>query len=135
MALPTNPALVVIMPFLDPTPILPYACWLGQRLALGRAKEFAHTTKVLAPIALASTFFETINALWTLHPSSSNSFCLDSLMNFQPDAYLEPSFDCFRSTFMRLSHLSTRSPLSMVFVHFQDFFDLEDLAHGFIQLH
>ncbi len=63
VALPTNPALVVIMPFLDPTPILPYACWLGQRLALGRAKEFAHTTKVLAPIALASTFFETIDAL------------------------------------------------------------------------
>jgi hypothetical protein len=31
--------------------------------------------------------------------------------------------------------LSTRSPLSMVFVHFQDFFDLEDLANGFIQLH
>jgi len=54
---------MVIVPFLDPTPILPHACWLGQRLALGRAKEFAHTTKVLADIALASTFFETINAL------------------------------------------------------------------------
>lgn len=135
MALPTNWALVVIVFFLNPTPILPHACRLKQSLALGCAKELAHTTKVLAPIALASTFFETINALWTLHPSSSNSLCSDSLINFQPNEYLEPSFDFFRSTFMRLSHLSTRSHLSMViFVHFQDFFDLEDLANGF-QLH
>jgi hypothetical protein len=56
-------------------------------------------------------------------------------MNFQLDAYLEPSFDFFRSAFMRLSHLSTRSPLGMVSEHFHDFFDLKDLANGFIQLH
>jgi hypothetical protein len=31
--------------------------------------------------------------------------------------------------------LSTRSPLGMVFEHFQDFFNLEDLANGFIQFH
>jgi len=67
VALPTNRALVLIVPFLDPIPIVPYACWLRQSLALGRAKEFAHITKVLAPIALASTFFETINTLCTLH--------------------------------------------------------------------
>jgi hypothetical protein len=55
-------------------------------------------------------------------------------MNFQLDAYLEPSFDFFRLAFMHLSHLSSRSLLGMVFEHFQDFFDLEDLANGFIQL-
>jgi len=56
-------------------------------------------------------------------------------MNFELDAYLEPSFDFFKSAFMRLSHLSTMSTLGMVFEHFQDFFDLEDLVNGFIQLH
>jgi hypothetical protein len=56
-------------------------------------------------------------------------------MNFQLDAYLEPSFDFFRLAFMHSSHLSSRSLLGMVFEHFQDFFDLEDLANGFIQLH
>jgi len=63
VALRTNQALVVIVPFLDPTPILPHPCRLGQSLALGCAKELTHTTKVLAPVALSSTFFETINAL------------------------------------------------------------------------
>jgi hypothetical protein len=61
VALFTYRALVVIVPFLDPTPIFPHACQLMQSLALGHAKEFAHTTKVLAPIALVSTFSETIN--------------------------------------------------------------------------
>jgi len=56
VALPIDQAVVVTMPSLDPTPILPHACQLEQSLALGCAKEFAHTTKVLAPIALASTF-------------------------------------------------------------------------------
>ncbi len=56
-------AFMVTVPFLDPTLILPHARQLEQSLALGRAKEFAHTTKVLAPIALASTFFEIVNAL------------------------------------------------------------------------
>jgi hypothetical protein len=59
---------MVIVLSLDPTPILPHACQLEKSLALGHAKEFAHTTKVLAPIALVSTFYEIINALWTLHP-------------------------------------------------------------------
>ncbi len=44
---------MVIVPFLDPTPILPHPCRLGQSLALGCAKELTHTTKVLDPIALA----------------------------------------------------------------------------------
>jgi hypothetical protein len=63
VALPIDRALVVTVSSLDPTPILPHACQLEQSLALGRAKEFAHTTKVLAPIALVSIFFKTINAL------------------------------------------------------------------------
>ncbi len=56
VALPIDHALVVTVPSLDPTPILPHACQLEQSLALGCVTEFTHTTKVLAPIALASTF-------------------------------------------------------------------------------
>jgi len=63
VALPTNWAHVVIVPSLDPTPIFPHACQLEQSLTLGHAKEFTHITKVLTPIALASTFSETINVL------------------------------------------------------------------------
>ncbi len=63
VALPTYQAPVVIMLSLDPTPILPHACQFKKSLALGHAKEFTHITKVLAPIALVSTFYETINAL------------------------------------------------------------------------
>ncbi len=63
VALPTNRAPIVTVPSLDPTPVLPHACHLGQSLALGHVKEFAHTTKVLAPIALGSTFSKIVNAL------------------------------------------------------------------------
>ncbi len=43
--------------------------------------------------------------------------------------------DSFRLAFLRMSHLLANGWSSMVFEHFQDSFNLEDLANGFIQLH
>jgi hypothetical protein len=56
-------------------------------------------------------------------------------MDFQPDGELELSLDSFKSTFMHMSHLSTRGPFGMVFEHLQDAFDPKNSINDFIQLH
>jgi hypothetical protein len=48
---------------------------------------------------------------------------------------VELSMDSFRLAFLRMSHLLANGWSSTVFEHFQDSFNLEDLANGFIQLH
>jgi len=55
--------------------------------------------------------------LLALHSLNTNSFYLDSLLNFQPNLDLEFSMDSFRSTFLGMSHLLVDGPSNMVFEH------------------
>ncbi len=111
--LPMNQAPMATMPSLDHTPIVPPIWQLGQSLDPGLIREFACFTKVLAHLALALAFFETISALRVLHPSNSYSLCLDSLMNFQLDVNLELFSSSFKLAFLCLSHLLAGSPSSI----------------------
>ncbi len=94
-----------------------------------------HATKALAFFASVPSSLKTIYALQALHLSNSNSPCLNTLMDFQLNIDVELSMHSFRSTFLGMSHLLTCSLLSMVFEHFRNCFDLEDLVTSFIQHH
>jgi len=122
----------VTLPSLDPMPIFPPIHQLGQSLALGHAREFACVAKAITPLAPTPTFFEIISTLQTLHPSSLDFPCLDSLVNFQSNVDLELPLHSFRLAFMCLSHLLAGGPLNMVFKHLQDFFNIVDSTSGFI---
>jgi hypothetical protein len=116
-------------------PIAPLPCWLGWSLTLEHAREFVHATKALAFFASIPSSLKTIYALQALHISNLDSPCLDSLMDFQLNIDVELPMHSFKSTFLGMSHLLTCSLLSMVFEHFQNCLDLEDLVTNFIQHH
>jgi len=65
--------------------------------------------------------------------SSYNLFLsyLDSLMEFQLEAQLDFSLDMFKSAFIHLVRLLVGGPLTMVFEHLWDIFDLEDSTNNF----
>jgi hypothetical protein len=111
---------------------VPLPCWLGWNLALGHVREFICAVKAFALLTLVPTSSKTVYALQALHPSNSNFPYLDFLMDFHPNIDVELSMDSFRSVFLLISHLSIFSPLSIVFKHFQDFFDRNDSTSGFI---
>ncbi len=56
---------------------------------------------------------------------------LKALMDFQLHIDLKLSLDSFRSTFMCLFHFSIKGPLSMVFAHFQRFFQSKGFNEWF----
>ncbi len=116
-------------------PIAPFLCWLRWSLTLEHAREFVHVTKALAFFASVPSSLKTIYALKALHISNLDSPFLDSLMDFQLNIDVELSMNSFRPTFLGMSHLLTCSLLSMVFEHFQNCLDLEDLVTNFIQHH
>jgi hypothetical protein len=94
-----------------------YVCPSPYSLAWAELSPWACFTRALAHLALALALAssEIINVLQALHPSSSYSPCLDSLMNFELDVDLELFFYSFKLAFLHLSHLLARGPSSMVF--------------------
>lgn len=122
----------LILPNFDSTPVGPLMCRLGRSFALGHIGKFACVTRVLAPFALILSSSKIISVLLALYPLDTNSPCLDSLWDFQPNSNLELSVDFFRSTFLHMFHLSSSGLYGMVFEHLQDYFDLKDLVNGVI---
>jgi len=108
--------------------------WLGWSLTLGHTKEFACVVKVLILLALVLASLETINVLLALHSSNTNFPCLSSLLDFQLESNFELFLDSFKLTFLCMFHLSIGGPFGIIFEHFQDFFYLENLISGFIQV-
>jgi len=91
--------------------------WLGQSLTLGHITEFACIAKTFASFALTLSFLKTISALLGLHLLDINFPYLDFLLNFQLDSNLKFFVDFFKLAFMRMSHLLTNDPSSMLFEH------------------
>jgi len=69
--------------------------------------------------------------LQTLHPLDLDFHCLDFLTNFQPNIDVELSMDYFKLTFLHVLFFCKWSIMHDLQT-FRDFFDLEDLASGFI---
>lgn len=90
---------------------------------------------VFAPLASTLSSSKIVNMLLVLHPPNIDSPYLDSLLNFQPNSNLKLFVDSFKSTFLRMFHLSDGGPFGMVLKHLQNYFDPKDSTSGFIPLH
>jgi len=61
--------------------------------------------RALALLVTALVSLKTVNGLLTLHPLNTNSPNSDFFLDFQLDSNLKLFIDCFKSTFLCMSHL------------------------------
>jgi hypothetical protein len=119
------------MPFLqhDPPAHKRFLC----SLVIGCVREYSRATRTLAPFSLAPTPSDITLAFTALHPKSNRYFPF-FLEEYEPNQNFKFSFNSFKLAFQHMPHLLASGHYGMVFEHLQDFFNLEDLASGFLQL-
>ncbi len=99
-------------------------------LILGHTWEHSRIICTLAPFSPTPTSFNTTSILTTLHPNSYGYFLL-ILNHYEPDQNFKLSSKSFKLAFQRMPHLLVSGLSRMVFKHFLDCFNPEDLMSGF----
>lgn len=82
-----------------------------------RIGEYAHVAKAFALLALALASSKTIVSLQDFHFFGFILPCLNYVMEFQLQTYLEFSLNIFKLTFIHSIQLLASGPLGMVFEH------------------
>jgi hypothetical protein len=103
------------MPFPQQNP--PTHECLRCSLIFGRAGEYFHAYRTLAPFSLAPTFSTTTTLAFTILHLKSYGYLLLFLEDYEPNQDLELSIDSFKLTFQRMPHLLASGPFGMVLEH------------------